>query len=77
MPEETNGLCDGLLEQALNAERFSGAQSTEVVAYAPNRVADLSTEREHLRRPVVYHLLGRVSASPKPTNSHRAPSRRA
>jgi TIR domain/SIR2-like domain len=55
---------DGLLEQALNAERFSGAQSTEVIAYAPNRVADLPCEREKLQRPLVYHLLGRVSASP-------------
>jgi hypothetical protein len=55
---------DPLLEQALNAERFQGAQSTEVVAYAPNRVADLPAERERLQRPVVYHLLGRVSASP-------------
>jgi len=56
--------CDGFLEQAINAERFDGAQSTEVLSYAPNRVADLPTEREHLQRPVVYHLLGRVSASP-------------
>ena len=55
---------DPLLEQALNAERFSGALSTEVVAYAPNRVADLPSERERLQRPLVYHLLGRISASP-------------
>ncbi len=55
---------DSLLEQAINAERFQGAQSTEVIGYSPNRVADLPTEREHLQRPVVYHLLGRVSASP-------------
>jgi hypothetical protein len=55
---------DGLLEQALNAERFGGASSTEVVSYAPNRVADLPCEREQLKRPLVYHLLGRVSASP-------------
>ena len=55
---------DPLLEQAINAERFGGAQSTEVIAYAPNRVADLPAERENLQRPVVYHLLGRVSASP-------------
>jgi hypothetical protein len=55
---------DPLLEQAINAERFGGAQSTEVIAYAPNRVADLTTEREALQRPVVYHLLGRLSASP-------------
>jgi TIR domain/SIR2-like domain len=55
---------DPLLEQAVNAERFGGAQSTEVIAYAPNRVADLPSEREKLDRPVVYHLLGRLSASP-------------
>lgn len=55
---------DPLLEQAINAARFDGAQSTEVVAYSPNRVADLPSEREKLTRPVVYHLLGRLSASP-------------
>jgi hypothetical protein len=55
---------DPLLEQAINAERFGGAATTEVVAYSPNRVADLSVEREHQQRPVVYHLLGRLSASP-------------
>lgn len=55
---------DPLLEQAVNAERFAGAQSTEVVAYAPNRVADLPVAYDQLARPVVYHLLGRLSASP-------------
>ena len=55
---------DPLLEQALNAERFGGATTTEVIAYSPNRVADLSVERDQQQRPVVYHLLGRLSASP-------------
>ncbi len=55
---------DGFLEQAINEVRFAGAQSTEVIAYVPNRVADLPSERELLQRPVVYHLLGKVSASP-------------
>jgi hypothetical protein len=55
---------DSLLETAINAERFGGAQTTEVIGYTPNRVADLPSEREHLQRPVVYHLLGRCSASP-------------
>jgi hypothetical protein len=55
---------DPLLEQAINAERFGGAQSTEVIAYVPNRVADLPSEREQLQRPVVYHMFGRCSASP-------------
>ena len=55
---------DTLLEQAVNTERFDGVQSAEVIAYAPNRVADLPAEREKLTRPVIYHLLGRLSASP-------------
>ncbi len=55
---------DPLLEQAVNAERFGGTPSAEVLAYAPNRVSDLATEREKLHRPVIYHLLGRLSASP-------------
>src|SRR6516165_6436286 len=55
---------DPLLEQAINSERFEGERSTEVVAYSPNRVADLPMEREKLQRPVIYHLLGRLSASP-------------
>lgn len=55
---------DPLLEQAINLERFGGAASTEVLAYSPNRVVDLAVERERQQRPVVYHLLGRLSASP-------------
>ncbi|MBI4623890.1 MAG: toll/interleukin-1 receptor domain-containing protein [Verrucomicrobia bacterium] len=55
---------DPLLEQAINAERFGGAPSAEVLAYSPNRVADLSVSRDQQQRPVVYHLLGRLSASP-------------
>ena len=55
---------DPLLEQALNSERHGGQPSTEVIAYAPNRVADLPVERSQLQRTVLYHLLGRLSASP-------------
>ena len=55
---------DPLLELAVNAERFSGTSTTEVIAYSPNRVADLAVERERQQRPVIYHLLGRLSASP-------------
>jgi hypothetical protein len=55
---------DSLLEGAINLERFHGASSTDVLAYAPNRVTDLPAERERLARPTVYHLFGRVSASP-------------
>ncbi|MBV8504125.1 MAG: toll/interleukin-1 receptor domain-containing protein [Paucibacter sp.] len=55
---------DPLLEQAVNLERFDGAAGTEVLSYAPNRVADLGSERESLQRPVIYHLFGKVSAAP-------------
>ncbi len=55
---------DGLLESAINQARFAGAATTEVLSYSPNRVVDLSGEREGLQRPVVYHLFGKLSASP-------------
>ncbi|MGH8213955.1 MAG: toll/interleukin-1 receptor domain-containing protein, partial [Rhodanobacteraceae bacterium] len=55
---------DPLLENAINLERYGGQPSTEVIAYSPNRVADLPAERAELRRSTVYHLLGRLSASP-------------
>ena len=56
--------CDPLLETAINLERFGGTPGTDVLCYAPNRVADLPVERDRLQRPVVYHLFGRMSASP-------------
>jgi hypothetical protein len=55
---------DPLLEQAVNLERFGGEPHAEVIAYAPNRVSDLPAERGQLQRPVVYHMLGKLSASP-------------
>ncbi|MBW4050262.1 MAG: toll/interleukin-1 receptor domain-containing protein [Proteobacteria bacterium] len=55
---------DSLLETAINLARFEGAHSTEALSYAPNRVTDLPVERERLTRPTVYHLFGKISASP-------------
>jgi len=55
---------DSLLESAVNSRRFGGAPSTDVLSYAPNRVADLPTERDRLQRPLIYHLFGKLSASP-------------
>jgi len=55
---------DPLLEKAVNLERYAGQPMAEVIAYAPNRVADLPAERSQLKRAVVYHMLGRLSASP-------------
>ena len=55
---------DSLLETAINLERFAGAPGTEVLSYSPNRVVDLPSERDRLARPVVYHLFGKLAASP-------------
>jgi hypothetical protein len=55
---------DSLLENAINLERFNGAPTAEVLSYAPNRVVDLQVERDRLQRPLVYHLFGKLSASP-------------
>jgi hypothetical protein len=55
---------DPLLEKAVNAERYGGQPLSEVIAYAPNRVADLPAERSQLARAVIYHMFGRLSASP-------------
>ena len=55
---------DSLLEAAINLERSSGTPATDVLSYSPNRVVDLPGERDRLQRPVVYHLFGKLSASP-------------
>lgn len=55
---------DTLMEDALNAVRFAGAHTTEVLAYTPNKLTDLAVERAALTRPLVFHLLGRISATP-------------
>lgn len=58
---------DSMLEEALNAARFPQAlanEATDVLTYAPNRVVDLPCERADLVRPLVYHLFGKVAASP-------------
>jgi len=56
---------DSLLEDALNVVRFAGAKNTDVAAYTPSELADLPAVRAAaLTRPLVYHLMGRLSASP-------------
>ena len=55
---------DSLLEDALNTVRFGGLKSTDVAAYTPSKLVDLPTEREFMQRPLVYHLMGRLSAAP-------------
>ena len=55
---------DSLLEDAINRVRFGGAKSTDVAAYTPSELVDLPSVRSALQRPLVYHLMGRLSASP-------------
>jgi hypothetical protein len=55
---------DTLMQQALNKERFNNQPRTGSLAYTTNQPDDLPTSREKLAGPVVYHLLGRVSATP-------------
>ncbi len=55
---------DSLLADAIDAIRFGGNAKTEVIVYSPNDVQDLRSDKKSLDRPVVYHLLGKLSASP-------------
>ncbi|MEO5997042.1 MAG: toll/interleukin-1 receptor domain-containing protein [Chitinophagaceae bacterium] len=55
---------DSLLERALNQVRFSGQPKSKVYSYTPNTLEDLPGSVEQLSRPVVYHILGRLSATP-------------
>jgi hypothetical protein len=56
---------DSLLEDAINAVRFAGAKNTDVAAYTPSELVDIPAGRAAaLPRPLVYHLMGRLSASP-------------
>jgi hypothetical protein len=54
---------DSLLADALGAVHPGGG-SVERIVYSPNKIRDLSCPKAELQRPVVFHLLGRASASP-------------
>jgi hypothetical protein len=56
---------DSLMAEAINAERYGGRPMTQELAYSPMSVSDLASDREAFTAPVVYHLLGKVSASPE------------
>jgi hypothetical protein len=55
---------DSLLAKALDDERFGGAQKTVSLAYAPNHNQDLPPDARSGAVPTVFHMLGRMSASP-------------
>ena len=56
---------DFLMERALNQERFDGQRQTLVFTHAPTDKQDLPREFDRVRRPAVFHLLGRLSATPQ------------
>jgi hypothetical protein len=55
---------DPLLEQAINAERFNGEPLDGSRRVRAESRRGPARERGQLKRPVVYHLFGRLSASP-------------
>lgn len=57
--------CDNLLATAIDNERFGGAERTQQIGYAPNKIADLPAARDELTTPVVYSLLGKLSVAPE------------
>jgi hypothetical protein len=55
---------DSLLETTINEARFGGAPRTQTITYAPNNGRDLETSKLSLITPTVFHLFGKLSASP-------------
>jgi len=55
---------DGSLARALNQKRFGGNPKTRVLAHSPSELEDLPGALDNMDAPVVYHLLGRLSATP-------------
>ncbi len=55
---------DSLLAQALDEERYAGAPKTVSLAYSPNNNTDLPADARQSATSTVFHLLGRMSASP-------------
>jgi hypothetical protein len=55
---------DSLLVEALDVSRHGGEPNTRHIGYSPQRPQDLPVPRENLPYPVVYALLGRLSAAP-------------
>ncbi len=55
---------DSLLAQALDEERHGGDAHTVSLAYSPSHNQDLPADARRRDLPTVFHLLGRLSASP-------------
>jgi hypothetical protein len=55
---------DSSLARALNQVRFANAAKTRTFTYSPNEMQDLPANIAALGDPIVYQLLGKVSATP-------------
>lgn len=55
---------DSALTRALNQIRFGGNPRARVFAHAPHDVEDLPGALKGLGAPAVYHLMGKISATP-------------
>jgi hypothetical protein len=55
---------DSFLMGALNQVRFGGSPKTRVYSHSPNEVEDLPADLKNIKEPIVYHLLGKLSATP-------------
>jgi hypothetical protein len=61
---------DSFLTAAINEMRFAGNPRTKVYAYSPNEVEDIQGDLAALGAPVVYQLMGRLSAVPAYVVTH-------
>ncbi|WP_353063818.1 toll/interleukin-1 receptor domain-containing protein [Tunturibacter psychrotolerans] len=55
---------DSFLTRALNQTRFGGNQKTRGFTHSPNEVQDLPGDFAGFGEPVVYQLMGKISATP-------------
>jgi hypothetical protein len=55
---------DSFLQRALDHVRYEGTPRTRVFAYSGAELQDLPADLKSVTTPIVYHLLGRVSAVP-------------
>jgi hypothetical protein len=55
---------DSLLETAIDSVRFNGEPRTHSIAYRRDKVQDIEVGKADMVRPTVYHLFGKLAASP-------------
>lgn len=56
---------DSLMVDALNQARFGGSAGALQLSFSPPRADDLPRDWQRTETPIVYHLLGKLSAAPE------------